>query len=202
MPMRTLFTAILMMLVFAAGCSQEDEVLPKQQETIVKFLTGSHKPPLISEADKQQSIDRDPPYYTISGSTVYRYISNVYEEGRDQRPMVVRGVSVTITFRAYIFEGKIITDDVVPYYTNDHALEQIFYEKWGLTPGLWVFEPLTIVLGESQIIKGLEDALLGCREGDIVEAYMTYNMAYGDKNFSVIPQQSPVVYHFTVSNVE
>ncbi|MFQ7503174.1 MAG: hypothetical protein ACLRMJ_08855 [Alistipes finegoldii] len=42
--------------------------------------------------------------------------------------------------------------------------------------------------------KRLYEALLGCREGDYVESYMTYNMAYGDINFSTIPKESPVAY--------
>lgn len=44
------------------------------------------------------------------------------------------------------------------------------------------------------ILNGLRHALLGCREGDIVEAYMTYNMAYGDKYVSTIPRESPVAW--------
>ena len=53
------------------------------------------------------------------------------------------------------------------------------------------------------IIKGLQAALLGCREGDRVEAYMTYNMAYGDKNYMyMIPVQTPVAVFFRVDKVE
>ena len=54
----------------------------------------------------------------------------------------------------------------------------------------------------SGIIKGLYEALLGCREGDYVESYMTYNMAYGDKYVSTIPRESPVAWFFTVESVE
>ena len=72
----------------------------------------------------------------------------------------------------------------------------------GLTPGAWSSEPLEIDMRGSGIIKGLYDALLGCREGDYVESYMTYNMAYGDINFSTIPKESPVAYFFTVNSVE
>ena len=39
-------------------------------------------------------------------------------------------------------------------------------------------------------------------EGDVVEAYMTYNMAYGDKYVSTIPRESPVAWFFTVESVE
>ena len=57
-------------------------------------------------------------------------------------------------------------------------------------------------MGRGDILKGLRLALLGCREGDEVEAYMTYNMAYGGDDFSVVPEQSPVAIFFTVDSVE
>ncbi len=186
--------------LFLAGCAEEDEVLPKQKTAIVSFLTGSHVPKLISEADLSESIDVDPPYYTELGN-VYRYIKNVYEEGRDQKPEVLRGAVATITYQAYVFQNRAITDDAMPYDSNDPAIEETLY-KAGLTPGAWVFEPLAVKIGTTRIIKGMERALIGCREGDVVEAYMTYNMAYGDKNFSIIPLESPVVWFFTVDKVE
>lgn len=202
MPKNRIFTALLSIVsVFFAGCAQEDEVLPKQKTAIVSFLTGSHKPKLISEADLSESIDQDPPYYSVSGGAVYRYIANVYDEGRDQRPEVIRGSMATITYRAYVFQNKAIADDTMPYDSNDPVIEEALYEA-GLTPGAWVFEPLTVKIGVTQIIKGMERALIGCREGDVVEAYMTYNMAYGDKNFSIIPLESPIVWFFTVDKVE
>ena len=52
------------------------------------------------------------------------------------------------------------------------------------------------------IIKGMADALLGCREGDAVEVYMTYNMAYGDDYFGIIPKESPIAWLFTVDAVD
>ena len=51
------------------------------------------------------------------------------------------------------------------------------------------------------IIKGMADALLGCREGDAVEVYMTYNMAYGDALINFIPEQSPIAVFYTIDSV-
>ena len=93
----------------------------------------------------------------------------------------------------------------MPYYSNDPVLIAAMEDPEngpGLTPGAWSSEPLEIDMRGSGIIKGLYDALLGCREGDYVESYMTYNMAYGDINFSTIPKESPVAYFFTVNSVE
>lgn len=195
------FISLLAALVLLAGCSQEEETLPNQRNSIVSFLTTTHAPQLIPESAVAESPDENPPFYSMAGNTVYRYISNYYETGRESRPEVKNGSRVSITFRAYVFSMRNITDSDMPYYSNDPELEQAFYEA-GLTPGLWKFEPLELTLGQSEIIKGLELALSGCREGDEVETYMTYNMAYGDTNFSIIPRESAVAVFFTVVGVE
>ncbi len=202
MPMKNLavILCVAALSVFS-GCSQDDDVLPRQKTGIVGFLTGSHVPRLIAEEDVATSIDVDPPYYTVSGDAVYRYIANVYDEGRDARPEVGRHSRVTLTYRAYVFENRAITDATMPYDSNDAALAESLYEA-GLTPGAWVFEPLVVEMDGGGIIKGLREALLGCRQGDAVEAYMTYNMAYGSENFAIVPLESPVAWFFTVDNVE
>ena len=139
-------------------------------------------------------------WISVSGNTVYRYIDNYYAPGRDQKKVVVASSKVTITFRAYVFTFSAITDSTFPYYSNDPLLRNAYLEM-GLSEGAWSFEPLTLDL-RGDILKGLRYALLGCREGDEVEAYMTYNMAYGDANFSTIPRESPVAWFFTVESVE
>lgn len=112
-----------------------------------------------------------------------------------------------ITFRAYVFTyANIVTTGsennwTVPYYTNDAALKS-FLEGRGLNTEWWKFEPLTVDMRHPDIIKGLADALLGCREGDAVEVYMTYNMAYGDDYFGLIPNESPIAWFFTVDAVD
>lgn len=44
------------------------------------------------------------------------------------------GSRVSITFRAYVFSMRNITDSDMPFFTNDPDLEQALYEA-GLTPG-------------------------------------------------------------------
>lgn len=194
-------TGLLAALLLLAGCSQEEETLPNQRNSIVSFLTSTHAPQLISEEAVAESPDENPPFYTAKGNTVYRYISNYYDSGRASRAEVKLGSRVSITFRAYVFSMRNITDSDMPYFTNDPELEQALYEA-GLTPGVWKFEPMELTLGQSGIIKGLELALLGCRQGDEVECYMTYNMAYGDTNFATIPRESAVAIFFTVNGVD
>lgn len=195
------FTGLLAALLLLAGCSQEEETLPNQRNSIVSFLTSTHAPQLISDEAVAESPDENPPFYTAKGNTVYRYISNYYDSGRASRAEVKSGSRVSITFRAYVFSMRNITDSDMPFFTNDPDLEQALYEA-GLTPGVWKFEPMELTLGQSGIIKGLELALLGCRQGDEVECYMTYNMAYGDTNFATIPRESAVAIFFTVNGVD
>ena len=190
-------TGLLAALLLLAGCSQEEETLPNQRNSIV----STHAPQLISEEAVAESPDENPPFYTAKGNTVYRYISNYYDSGRASRAEVKSGSRVSITFRAYVFSMRNITDSDMPFFTNDPDLEQALYEA-GLTPGVWKFEPMELTLGQSGIIKGLELALLGCRQGDEVECYMTYNMAYGDTNFATIPRESAVAIFFTVNGVD
>lgn len=194
-------TGLLAALLLLAGCSQEEETLPNQRNSIVSFLTSTHAPQLISEEAVAESPDENPPFYTAKGNTVYRYISNYYDSGRASRAEVKSGSRVSITFRAYVFSMRNITDSDMPFFTNDPDLEQALYEA-GLAPGVWKFEPMELTLGQSGIIKGLELALLGCRQGDEVECYMTYNMAYGDTNFATIPRESAVAIFFTVNGVD
>ena len=194
-------TGLLAALLLLAGCSQEEETLPNQRNSIVSFLTSTHAPQLISEEAVAESPDENPPFYTAKGNTVYRYISNYYDSGRASRAEVKSGSRVSITFRAYVFSMRNITDSDMPFFTNDRDLELALYEA-GLTPGVWKFEPMELTLGQSGIIKGLELALLGCRQGDEVECYMTYNMAYGDTNFATIPRESAVAIFFTVNGVD
>ena len=179
-------------LVSLAGCSDDEDVQPAQKERIVSFLTGTHAPRLVAEENLEEGSNQ--PYYTVSGDAVYRYITDIYNPDR-------------VTFRAYVFTyANIVTTGsennwTVPYYTNDAALKS-FLEGRGLNTEWWKFEPLTVDMRHPDIIKGLADALLGCREGDAVEVYMTYNMAYGDDYFGLIPNESPIAWFFTVDAVD
>ena len=176
----------------------EEDILPEQRQKIVSYLERTHSPALIPESQVETGSQQR--FYTMSGSTVYRYIDNFYRDGRSELPEVTAAAKATITFRAYVFAFSNITDSTFPFYSNDPALQQA-YEDMGLTPGAWSFEPLTLDM-RGDILNGLRHALLGCREGDVVEAYMTYNMAYGDKYVSTIPRESPVAWFFTVESVE
>ena len=208
--MDRLFTCIFAAVVLLAGCSDEEDILPTQKTKIISYLTGTHVPKLVAVEELEEGSEL--PYYTTAGNSVYVYIEDRNNPDRENRAEVRSTSKVTITFRAYVFNyANIVTSGpsgtalTLPFYSNDPELKDALENSEsgpGLTPGAWSFEPLEIDMNRGGIIKGLYDALLGCREGDYVESYMTYNMAYGDINFSTIPTESPIAYFFTVNSVE
>lgn len=199
--MKRLFAILLALpaAVLCGACSEEVESLPQQRERLVSYLSSTHSPALAPESEVD--MESNQPFYTTAGNTVYRYIANYYDPARPDRPEVTADSKVTITFRAYVFAFANITDSTFPFYSNDPLLEEAYREQ-GLSEGAWSFEPLAIDLRDDDIIKGLRLALLGCREGDEVEAYMTFNLAYGDSIFGSIPRESPQAWFFTVNTVD
>jgi len=192
--------------VLLASCSDEEEILSRQQESIVSYLTSSHVPALLSEQDAAESLDENPPYFTTLGNTIYRYVEDVYNPDRLLRPEVGRGDRVTLTFAAYVFGGS--TPSLAQlYYTNDAELVGQL-ENEGLNPAFWVGAdgipaPLEVRIGDGSLLGSIEEALVGCREGDAVEVYLTYNMAYGDKIVvGVVPKQSPIAFFCTIDQVK
>lgn len=193
-------------LLLVGACSKEDEdLLPDQQKKMTSYLTSTHSPRLVAETEVESGTET--PYYTELGETVYRYIEGAFNPDRQSRTEVTESSKVTITFRAYLFEFRNIKTEgssiTMPYYTNDPLLEEALYSaNVGLTPGAWSFEPLVIDLERDPLIEGLRLALIGCRERDRVEAYMTFNMAYGDHFLNIIEKNQPIAYFFTVDAVE
>ena len=99
--MKRVIYALAALVALCCACSNEEEVLPQQREKLVSYLESSHAPALVeeSEADKEAR----QPFYSLSGSTVYRYIETYYAPGRESRAEVTSTSKVTITFRAYEF---------------------------------------------------------------------------------------------------
>lgn len=202
MPMKRLLIYLLLACPMVAGsCSEEEDTLTSQRQKLVSYLESTHSPRLIPESEVGE--DEQLAFYTaLGGNSVFRYIDGYYDPERASRPEVTASSKVTITFRAYVFTFSNITDSTFPFYSNDASLRAA-YEELGLTVdgGVWSFEPLTIEMGGG-ILNGIRTALLGCRERDYVEAYMTYDVAFGGKNFSTIPRESPIAFFFTVQSVE
>ncbi len=192
----------ILSLLLLASCTNvtETETIEEQQEDIVSFLTGSHSPTLIWEGDVAESIYDEPEFYTTYGNTAYRYIEDYYSEERDGKSIAYEGSTVELTFWCYDFSTYSKPSDSYLYFTNDPAYEVPLQEA-GLNTEYWSFEPLTIVLGKGDILKAIEASLVGCKEGDSVEIYMTYNMAYGSDWIGLSSLESPIAFFCTIDSV-
>ncbi|MFR9563993.1 MAG: hypothetical protein SNG14_00500 [Rikenellaceae bacterium] len=199
----TIAAPIICAAITLCGCVSESDIEENesQKETIISYLEGSHSPSLIAESEVSSSLDLEPAFYTSYGDFAFRYISIQYDAGRDEKAEVKSGSSILINFRLHSFSGSAISDDELPVYTNE-AIYKSEYEEAGLNLEYWTFLPMEIIVGKTTLLSSIQDGLIGCREGDIVELYMTRNMAYGDDVIGLIDQWSSLVFFCTVLSVE
>lgn len=195
----TLVVALVATVV--VSCSNEtDTTLTSQQTSIANYLKNSHSPRLIEESALGDSLDDEPHFYVQWGVDLYRYIATYYEEGRDLMPEVAWGDSLEIKYAAYIFSGS-NPRNYAPYATNDAELIAEL-EAAGLNTSYeWTTDPYTIQLGHTELIEGLETALPGCRKGDKVEIYMTFEQAYGNDYIGLVPNKSAVAWFIEILDV-
>lgn len=205
--MKRLYNVAIMVVValaaaFVVSCSNEnDSVLTTQQSKISSYLTSSHQPRLIPESQVSASLDSEPKFYTQWGLDIYRYIATYYAEGRDEWTEVASTSTIEIVYTAYVFpNAKPTTANM--YATNDpDSIAEL--EKLGLnTEYEWTTDPMVVTLGKEEILPGLETALVGCREGDSVEIYLTYDEAYGKHYVGMVPAKSAVVWFIDIVDVK
>lgn len=188
-------------ILLFAGCKQEDEILTKQQDSTVRYLESSHSPRLISEKAAAESLEERPEYYTNYSNLAWRYIATMYAEGRDAWVEADKNDVVEISFDAYVFNYSNPTG-TTPYWSNRQStIDKFVSANPYFDPQYWTTDPYVIRLDSGDGMPGLRKALVGCREGDTVEIYMTYEVAYGKDIVGVVPKQSPVVWLLSVDKV-
>ena len=194
--------AVVVVVLLTSGCSNDtDTVLTSQQTGIERYLTGSHQPRLIVEDDIGNSLDDEPQFYTRWGMNIYRYIATYYAEGRDGWDEVRKGSTIEIVYTAYIFNNAAPT--VTDMFATNDAESLAKLEEMGLDAEYeWTTEPMRVKIGADELLSGLETALKGCREGDSVEVYLTYEAAYGKHYVGKVPSKSSVVWFVDIVNVE
>lgn len=205
--MKRLYNVVVVVVValaaaFVVSCSNEnDSVLTNQQSKISSYLTSSHQPRLIPESEVSASLDSEPQFYTQWGLDIYRYIATYYDEGRDEWQEVTSRSTIKIVYTAYVFPNAKPTIANM-YATNDpDSIAEL--EKLGLnTEYEWTTDPMVVTLGKEEILPGLETALVGCREGDSVEIYLTYDEAYGKHYVGMVPAKSAVVWFIDIVDVK
>ena len=187
-------------LLFSVACGDEAvDVAETQRNSIVSYLTSSHSPRLINKKDVGQALEKNPPFYEQVEYNTFRYIDDYYNPERESRMQVAEGDEVELTFTAYIFSGSKPAVSAI-YLTNDQVQIDAL-QNTGLNVEYWKAEPLRVKIGQTNIIKGVEVSLIGCREGDSVEVYMTLDAAYGDDVVGVVPLESSVVWYYTIDKV-
>ena len=190
------FLAILFLLPLLVSCEQEDTLL-SERDKIEKYLTSSRR--MVEKSEVGNIIEDNPAFYEIFGRYAYRHIANYYDEGREDKPVVEWGDKVEIRFDAYTFTGSEPTISNL-YWSNIHETILEVGDKSNYTLD-WSEEPLTIVLGQTEILEGLELTLPGCHEADSVQVYMTSNLAYGKKLIGVVPKNSMVAWYMKIEKV-
>ena len=196
---------VALVATLSLSCSNEnDTVLTNQQNKISGYLGSSHQPRLIPESEVSASLDSEPQFYTQWGLDIYRYIATYYNEGREEQPEVTNRSTMEIVYTAYVFPNAKPTIANM-YATNDpdsiEELKKINPE--GFKPEYeWTTDPMVVTLGKEEILPGLETALVGCREGDSVEIYLTYDEAYGKHYVGMVPAKSAVVWFIDIVDVK
>ena len=190
------FLAILFLLPLVVSCEQEDTLL-SERDKIEKYLTSSRR--MVEKSEVGNVIEDNPAFYEIFGRYAYRHIVNYYDEGRENKPVVEWGDKVEIRFDAYTFTGSEPAISNL-YWSNIHETILEVGDKSNYTLD-WSEEPLTIVLGQTEILEGLELTLPGCHEADSVQVYMTSNLAYGKKLIGVVPKNSMVAWYMKIEKV-
>ena len=187
---------ILLMLLFWAGCKEEDTIL-SERDKIVRYLTSRG---MCAEEEVGDKIAVDPPFYTSFGNYAYRHIVNFYDADRESRPVIEWGDRVQVKFfNAYVFSGSEPSDNAI-FWSNIPEVIIKLGGKTGNTLG-WSTEPLLIEVGTTKLVAGLEYALPGCRESDSLQVYMTANLGYGKDPVGVVPQNSMQAWYMRIEKV-
>lgn len=187
-------------LAFLCGCGDDEDVFTNQQTDILRYLTSTRR--LIPETEIENVIEDNPAFYTEFGRSAYRYITTYYDADREEWSEVESGSTVDLLFDAYVFGS------------SEPSLREVYWSNVGSTISAlesqsvnpiarldWSTEPLTVTVGSTKMIKGLEQALVGCRDQDSVQIYMTYNMAYGKNLVGTVPKNSSVAWYIKILRV-
>ena len=197
---RLIYTVMVLCAALLCGCTDDEDMLTKQKDSIVRYLTSSRR--LIDEQEVSSSLDENPPFYTVFNNSSYRHITNYYEAGREEWMEVEPNSIIDIQFNAYIFSGSepnlasTSWSNIPATISATEASNKHQYDKL-----IWSTDPLTVRLGRGEVIEGLEAALIGCRDQDSVQVYITSQAAYGKHIIGSVPKNSPVAWYIKILSV-
>ncbi len=164
--------AIVLAIGMAACGGEEEELLTKQQEAIEKYL------------------DSKGLEYTIEGGA-YKVI---VAAGATDGVRAQRGDSLTFNYAAYVF-----TNSPNGLYATSWA--HLVEGQKDLNTEYWDFSPARIKLGESPIIKGVENALENCCVGDSLQIFMPSELGYGAEEMGSVTKNTALMFIVKIENI-
>ncbi len=190
----------IFLILLMVSCNATEDLNTEQQEDIVTYLTSKHSPKLLSQSDAEESLEENPEFYFESGYTTYMYIQDYYNADRETKAEIKKGSQIEITFAMYDFDNQTTPSLSTLLYTNDSTMS-VYLEEMGLNIQFWTFEPLSLTIGEGALFGRIETMLIGCREGDVVEFYMTLDEAYGQSIVGLSTVEAPLAFFCEILNV-
>lgn len=155
-----------------------DDVVPKQVDNIEKFLDNNNM---------EYSLQKG----------VYKHIGNIERSGYYNSPMIEKGDSVYFYIAGYKFN----TTRIEPaFYSNKDFIIDDLRDK-GLDAVYWPRTSQKVKLGKSSLVKGIENGLPGCRQGDSVRLFVPSDQAFGDDYMSTLPINSAVEFVLWIDKV-
>lgn len=186
--------------VILCGCTKDEDMITKQKDSIVKYLTSTRR--MVEQSEVGGVLEENPAFYTNLDNSAYRHIVNYYEADREEWAEVEANSIIDIEFNAYTFSGSepqvkdMYWSNIQASISAVEASNNHTYDKL-----IWQAKPLVVRLGRGEVLKGLEQALVGCRDQDSVQVYITSNAAYGKHAIGSVAKNSPVAWYIKILSV-
>ena len=197
---RGFYSILAVVAVILVGCNKDEDIITKQKDSIVKYLTSTRR--MVESSEVGGVLEENPAFYTNLNNTAYRHIVNYYEADREEWMEVEPTSVIDIEFNAYTFSGSepqvkdMYWSNIQQSISAVEASNSHTYDKL-----IWEPKPLTVRLGTGELISGLEAALVGCRDQDSVQVYITSKAAYGKQAIGSVAKNSPVAWYIKILSV-
>ena len=137
--------------------------------------------------------------YISSRGEEYRFVRNgganrlILKEGEGEE--LKQNGFVSFYYAGYIFTGSANASSL--FVTNHQATAE--QAGWNLTDADYQLYEMNI--GETDLISGLKDGLLGVKAGEECEILFSGKYGFGDEDFGIIPANSALLYKIWVVGV-
>lgn len=166
----------------AAACSSdEDTIIPDQRTAFERYITS-------------KNLD-----YTENGG-VYQCVLNADRADYETAAKVKYGAEVSIWFTVYTFSGSSFNESAPIYSTSPEVIAEL-KDKYPDRNFDWPEGPSAVTIGQTKMIKGLENGLVGLREGDEALLLITSNLAFGGEQLGAVGEDTPMVYKVYISEI-